>query len=77
MATENYYKGVKHTIYLSTDTGYRCEICSHEGEWNHNFAKAINHYIEKHGYKILHIGQDAKETGKGNPISDTVAVLGK
>jgi len=77
MATENYYKGVKHIVYISTDAGTWCEHCSGVNIGLDKFAESVNHYIENHGYKLLHVGQDAKESERGNPISDTIAVLGK
>jgi hypothetical protein len=42
-----------------------------------NFAESINHYINDHGYKILHVGQESSWDSEGSPWQSTVAVLGK
>ena len=68
-------QNISHVVQLASDTKKGCEYCREPipygdgaelGEW-------INHYLEKHGYKILHIGTDF---GFGNS-ERTVAILGK
>ena len=77
MSTQNYYEDVEDIVYISTNTSMGCKYnCGVKIDPN-DFAESVNHYISEHGYKLLHVGQDSKETGKGNPISDTIAVLGK
>ncbi len=63
------YHNVKHVVQISTHVGTGCEHCNVSID---DFADRINHYIEKHGYKLLHVGQ---ETGAN--LQMTVAVLGK
>jgi hypothetical protein len=65
------YKGVKHVVHISTHVQTGCEHCSF-GVGGEHFTDSINHYIEQHGYKLLHVGT---ETGQG--LQMTVAVLGK
>lgn len=77
MKTENYYKGVTHVVSLSTDEGKKCEYCSFYCDGPSNFAEAINHYVEKHEYKLLHIGTDTTHGNDGSPWHNTLAVLGK
>lgn len=64
------YKGIKHVVQISTHLEMSCEHCMTRigGKY---FTESINHYIEQHGYKLLHIGT---ETGEG--LQMTVAVLG-
>lgn len=73
---QNYFEGIEHTIYISTDGSTGCEHC---GEWvgGDKFAAPINHYIEKHDYKLLHVGSETTDDHAGNPWHKTVAVLGK
>jgi len=75
MATENYYKDISHIVHISTDEGIRCEHCDFRIGTN-NFAESVNHYINKHKYKLLHMGQETSQKD-GNPFQLTVATLGK
>ncbi len=51
MKTENVYAGITHTVQISSDVIKTCNLCSHKigGE---NVANSINHYMDKHGYKL-------------------------
>jgi len=76
MKEENYYEGIKHVVYLSTDIGTECKHCS-ERVGLDNLAESINHYIEQHGYKLLHVGTETSRDTDGRPWHSTVAVLGR
>jgi hypothetical protein len=76
MPAQNYYEGIKHVVYVSTGEQKECEHCG-ESVGGSLFAKAVNHYIEEHGYKLLHIGTDTNWSDEGTPWHDTVAVVGK
>ncbi|HVZ19475.1 MAG TPA: hypothetical protein VG871_00355 [Vicinamibacterales bacterium] len=39
-------------------------------------ADAINHYIEEHGYQLLHVGTQTVRSGDGQIWHNTIAVLG-
>lgn len=65
------YEGVKHVVRITTHDGTSCEHCNHP-IGSDNFTESINHYIEQHGYKLLHVGS---ETGAN--LTMTVAMLGK
>jgi hypothetical protein len=41
------------------------------------FPESVNHYIEQHGYRLLHIGTETTDDSKANPWHCTIAVLGK
>lgn len=74
----NYYEGITSTIYISTNMGgFSCTICSPQEKFI-NIDEKINHFIETHGFKLLHVGQ---ETGRniddGSPFHASVAILGK
>jgi hypothetical protein len=76
MATQNYYEGVNHVVYISTDESKGCDHCDFRVGFE-NFAESINHYIDAHGYKLLHVGQESSRDINGNPFHLTVAVVGK
>lgn len=54
------------------------ETCKHgctlpyAGEF---FESNVNHYIQEHGYKILHVGQESTSDNEGKPYHSTIAVL--
>ena len=54
----------------------RCEHCERfvGGDL---FADSVNHYIEEHGYKVLHVGAETSRDMEGKPWDMTVAVLGR
>lgn len=72
----SYLEGIAHTIYISTDIAKVCEHCA-EYLRSENFAASVNHYIEEHGYKLLHVGSETDNDHEGKPFHKTVAVLGK
>ena len=70
------YEGICHVVHISTGIAKHCEHCS---KWigAERFAESINHYIEVHGYKLLHIGTETTRNDEGKPWHTTVAVLGR
>jgi hypothetical protein len=76
MATQNYYEGIQHVVHISTNIGTGCEQCGEPIGLEH-FAESINHYIKRHGYKLLHVGAETTDDYEGKPWHITVAVLGK
>jgi hypothetical protein len=90
MTTENYFKGIKHIVRVTTDdVDTTCEVCfEFIGKYQktlgiNKFATFVNHYIEAHNYKLLHIGTETSyETNSSVSSSPvlwhcTVAILGK
>lgn len=76
------YDDVKHVIELSSSiTGGWNGVCN-EGcgapRQRYDYScieEQINHLIQAHGYKLLHVGQQTDTGGEGNYLS-TVAILG-
>ena len=62
-------------VHISTSVSSSCQNCSQiiDGE---QFAEAVNHYIGKHGYVLMHVGQESSHSDDGLWHS-TVAVLSK
>jgi hypothetical protein len=44
--------------------------------YHHQITDHANHYIQQHGYVLLHVGQETVWDDKGNPWHCTVMVLG-
>jgi len=77
MTTQNSFIGIKHTVYISSNIGKRCEHCNyHIGAPDKDVVDGINHYIDNHGYKLLHVGQEWSEDNQGKTIHHTVAIVG-
>ena len=76
MKAQNYYEGINHIIYISTNIGTGCEHCNARIGLE-KLAESINHYIEKHGYKLLHVGTETICDKNGNPSHTTIALVGK
>ena len=69
------YDDIKETVLVSSDIIGPCEKCGeklHDGE----VEKGINHYIQKHGFHLLHVGTETGENHGGKIYHATVAVLG-
>lgn len=67
---------IKHAVHISTNTTTGCEHCTAIFEAD-DFANAVNHYIEKHGYMLIHVGTETEHDSEGRPCDSTVAMLGK
>lgn len=66
----------QHIVHISTNIGKRCEHCPSQVGGEH-FAESVNHYVEQHGYEVLHIGTETIPDANGGPWHTTVAVVGK
>jgi hypothetical protein len=76
MQKKNYYENIEYFVYISTDIGTGCEHCDFRVGLE-NFAESIDHYIDKHNYKLLHVGTETHHNSEGKPWHSTVALLGK
>ena len=74
---------IQKTVQLSSAIGKSCEECSAEHSPEFLFSDPedvgaqVSHYIEAHGYQLLHIGQQTGRDQAGHPWQTTVAVVGK
>jgi hypothetical protein len=66
-------------VHISTDVLTSWEHCAERIGDLHSprLAESINHYIQQHGYKVLHVGTETVHDDEGKPWHTTVAVLGK
>ena len=75
MTSQN-YKDIKRVVYISSNIGQSCEHCTFQID-GVKLAESINHYIEHHGYKILHVGTETTHSDATEGLwHSTVAVLG-
>lgn len=69
---------VKRTTEIASNLSRGCEHCDYSigaiGE--SDIAGSINHYIEAHGYRLLHVGSETNHGPDGKPWQHTVAILG-
>jgi hypothetical protein len=76
-------KDTKRVVSFSSSSGRGCEHCDdslgidrHPLEGIERLTRSVNHYIEHHGYHLLHVGQETSRDDEGKPWQSTVAVLG-
>lgn len=72
------YEGVTHVVQVTTIVEMSCEHCDAWTGGAERFAESVSHYIDGHGYRLLHVGT---ETGTnpddGSAAPYTIAILGK
>ncbi len=73
--TTDIYDGVKGIVEVNSDTWQSCELCDFYIKGD-QFSEAVNHYISKHGHRLLHIGSRTTGDEQGGPWAMSVAVLG-
>ncbi len=67
---------MKHVVKLSSNIGGQCACCSTMVGAEH-LEEGINHYIQEHGYTLLHVGTEDEARGAhGEQWHFTVAILG-
>jgi hypothetical protein len=69
---------VKRTTEVSSDLSRACEHCGQliGGYAFYSLTDGINHFIEKHGYRLLHLGTRTQRSKDGQPQHREVAILG-
>lgn len=76
MATLSQGPGVRRIVHVRANIGTRCEDCDLFLE-SGRLAETVNHYLESHGYTLLHVGTETSHGSDGSPWHATAAVLGK
>ena len=68
----------KDVVQVSSDVLKQCLICNgiKFSDPTPDVSEQINHYL-KHGYKLLHVGQQTTRNSEGKLWETTVAILGK
>jgi tRNA U54 and U55 pseudouridine synthase Pus10 len=76
MSSSSEYVGIKKVVQISSGTLEACMVCADSLNATEDFSGAVNHYLDTHGYRLLHIGQQTSRVDEGLR-SDTVAILGQ
>jgi hypothetical protein len=67
----------KKIVHVRTNITRGCPECGGASIGGDDFEKSVNHLIQDHGYKLLHVGSERDDDQEGKSIHHTVAVLGK
>ena len=67
---------VKNVIYVSSDISQSCPLCRQMLKAE-EVGDSINHILQAHDYKLLHVGTETTDGSDGKPWHKTVAVLGQ
>lgn len=69
----------QRTVQISSNIIGTCEVCqkSVRGNIEELIHEEINHYLQAHGFKLLHVGTQTTEDRDGKPWHTTVAIVGK
>lgn len=73
--SQNYFERVNFVVSVSTDVSEGCKHCDVPIGYEH-FAESINHYIQVHDYKLLHVGTVTSLDRDDELIYSSVALLG-
>jgi hypothetical protein len=76
MSDRNGSQSVRHVVHISTNHLKPCEHCEAMIGLE-NWAESVNHYVDQHGYTVLHVGTETTHDQEGRPWHATVAVVGK
>lgn len=66
---------VTRVTRVSSDINEKCVHCD-EVVGGRNFTSSINHYIQAHGYKLIHVGSETSSEERDVVRMSTVAILG-
>jgi hypothetical protein len=74
--------GIGKVYEVSTHILEGCPVCNSlparvDLDNMENIAPRVNHMLEMHGLRLLHVGQQTGTAANGEPFVATVAVLGE
>ena len=74
MAFEDY----KHVVEIMTHVFSPCEECDGgpRATSDPSVADRVNHYVQEHGYRLVHLGEDTHTGYNGERRAHTVAIVG-
>ncbi|QEQ96270.1 hypothetical protein [Neptunomonas concharum] len=73
MSDEFDINDTESVVQISSDISCSCEEC--DFYIDADVEEGVNHYIQVHGYTLLHIGQETEHDQNGEPWHNTVAFL--
>ena len=72
------YDGITRVIRIASDSSTSCPICSHHFSFDDMmFQLQVNHFLQEHDFRLLHVGQETGRDHKGDETDITVAVVGQ
>ncbi len=69
-------KSIGFVVRISSSDGAACKECSRFFDGSTEFAKAVNHYLRRHTYQLLHVGSEAGTDYDSKSCQHTVAIVG-
>ncbi len=69
-------KSIRFVVRVTSDVGIACKECGAPVNGTSDFAGAVNHYLEDHKYKLLHVGSEPGTDYNGEACQVTVAIVG-
>jgi len=68
---------IQTIVEVSSNTYGGCKMCTFAAPHLGDVPLMVNHYLQVHGFELLHVGQQTERGGDdGSPFHTTVAVLG-
>ena len=74
--TPSLYEGIKEVSVTDTDTYQACPHCGSANFGASEFEKGLNHLLQAHKGRLLHVGQETGYDASGELQFKTVAVVG-
>jgi hypothetical protein len=68
---------VKEIKVVSTNIYSGCTFGCNLPYNGESFEANVNHYLQEHGYKLLHVGQESSPDDEGKASHSTIAVLSR
>lgn len=75
MSKQTDYQNIKQIVHISTNFETDCKECNVVTFHCDSFGDAVNHYLKKHDYKLLHVGQET-DIIDDKIIHNSIAILG-
>jgi hypothetical protein len=69
-------RNMKHIVRVSSNVIEKCAHCGEVIGGDVFFDASINHYMNAHGYKLLHVGAETTTDRDDRTWHTTVAILG-
>ncbi len=66
----------KRIVRVSSNVIEGCEHCDQIIGGDERFVESVSHYLNAHGYKLLHIGAETTTDRDERPSHTTIAILG-
>jgi hypothetical protein len=69
-------KAIRYVVRVTSDVSTACKECGALVTGTADFTDTVNHYLEEHKYRLLHVGSEAATDYNGERCHITVAIAG-